>query len=326
MATAAQLKALLDSYKSGDDPRFKSIATQIAAYEANKGNSLLANELNAIINKFSERTDNKATAISTISMIEPRGELAGLFEARYSNIKLNSLILPIELSNKLNRIVEEQVQQQKLRDYGLLPRSKILMIGGPGTGKTMTAAALAGQLNLPLFTIQLDGLITKYMGDAASKLRLIFDHIKKIRGVYFFDEFDAIGSSRGATNDVGEIRRILNSFLQFIENSRSDSLILAATNHAELLDKALFRRFDDVLRYNNPDKSLTIETFKRYLTNKYSKNINWKMIETKSQDISYAEIAKICDNAIKNNILNNTLVVTDVLLDLIEESEVHRGF
>lgn len=324
-ATAAQVKALLESYKNGDDVKFKSIATQIAAHESNKGNVNLAKELNNIISNFSDRIDNKVAAVTTVSILEPRGELSGLFEAKYSNIKLNQLILTEDLSVKLNRIVEEQMQQQRLREYGLLPRSKVLMIGAPGTGKTMTASALAGQLNLPLFTIQLDALITKYMGEAAAKLRLIFEHIKKIRGVYFFDEFDAIGSSRGLTNDVGEIRRILNTFLQFIENSRSDSLILAATNHSELLDKALFRRFDDILHYQNPDKSLMIETFKKYLTTKYSKNIKWGDISKNVRDLSYAEIAKVCDNAIKNQILNDNPVDTKVLMDLVREIGTHRG-
>lgn len=324
MATAAQVKALFDSYKTGDDGRFKSVATQIAAHEANKGNSVLAKELNGIIEKFSTRVDNKISNLSSIPIIEPRGELSGLFEAKYSQIKLNQLILPQDLLLKLNRIVDEQIQHQKLREYGLLPRSKILMLGDPGTGKTMTASALAGQLNLPLFTIQLDGLITKYMGDTSAKLRLIFDHIKKIRGVYFFDEFDAIGSSRNLSNDVGEMRRILNTFLQFIDDSRSDSLILAATNHSNLLDKALFRRFDDILRYDNPDKKLMVETFKKYLTIKYSKNIKWSEIESKIETISYAEISRVCENAIKKSILDSISIDTKLIISLIKERPEFR--
>lgn len=103
----------------------------------------------------------------------------------------------------------------------------------------MLATVLAGELGLPLFTIRLDSLMTKFMGETASKLRLLFDAITQTRGVYLFDEFDAIGSQRGLLNDVGEIRRILNSFLQLIEQDESDSLILAATNHPEILDHAL---------------------------------------------------------------------------------------
>jgi len=113
----------------------------------------------------------------------------------------------------------------------------------------MTAAALAGEMNLPVFTIQLDGVIRKFMGETAAKLRLVFDATRTTRGVYLFDEFDAIGGRRTAANDVGEIRRVLNSFLLFLGQERSDSLVVAATNHPDLLDRALFRRFDDVVEY-----------------------------------------------------------------------------
>lgn len=326
MATAAQIKALLESYKNGDDGRFKSVAQQIAAHEASKGKKAFSQELSNIISKFSDRTNNKISALTTVSIIEPRGELTGLFDAKYSNLKLSSLILPTSLEIKLSRIVEEQNQQQKLREYGLAPRSKILMIGAPGTGKTMTASALAGQLNLPLFTIQLDALITKYMGEASMKLRLIFDHIRRTRGVYFFDEFDAIGSSRGASNDVGEIRRILNSFLQFMENSRSDSLILAATNLPELLDTALFRRFDDILKYDAPNENLRKATFKKYIPHNYiSKDIDWSKVIKDSKGLSYAEISKISENALKVNILNGMTIDTKLLLSLIHETQTHLG-
>jgi len=322
MATAAQIKALLESYKNGDDGRFKSVAMQIAAHEANKGNTSFSKELNDLISKFSERTNNKISAVNTISILEPRGELAGLFEAKYTHIKLSNLILPENLEVKLKRIVEEQNQQQKLKEYGLAPRSKILLVGAPGTGKTMTASALAGQLKLPLFTIQLDAIITKYMGEASMKLRLIFDHIKRIRGVYFFDEFDAIGSSRGAGNDVGEIRRILNSFLQFMENSRSDSLILAATNLPELLDTALFRRFDDILKYNVPNETLREATFKKYIChNCISKSIDWSEIVKAADGLSYAEISKISESALKANILDGITINTELLLSLIREKQ-----
>ena len=128
-----------------------------------------------------------------------------------------------------------------------------MLIGSPGTGKTMTAKALAKELHLQLHTIQVDRLVTKFMGETSAKLRQIFDLIQEEHGVYLFDEFDAIGGDRSNDNDVGEMRRVLNSFLQFIEQDTSDSLIIAATNNPKLLDHALFRRFDDVLYYEKPD-------------------------------------------------------------------------
>lgn len=321
MATAAQVKALFESYKDGDDTRFKAIATQIMAYEKNKGNTTFARDLDSLIKDFSKRIDNKISSPTVVPLVEPQGELSGLFEARYSNIKLEQIILSDTLSLKLNRVVKEQQEQQKLREFGLQPKSKLLLLGVPGTGKTMTADALAGQLHLPLFTIQLDGLISKYMGEASSKLRLIFDQVKKVRGVYFFDEFDAIGGSRELTNDVGEMRRILNSFLQFFENSRTDSLIIAATNHEQLLDKALFRRFDDVLRYEIPNADLMKRTFIKYLKKENITRVDIDALVKKNFGFSYAELSKICENAIKKNILDGDEINTELISELMNEAK-----
>ncbi len=156
---------------------------------------------------------------------------------------------------KLDRVIREHKAIQVIRSSGLAPRRKLLLSGKPGTGKTLTASALAGELGLPLFVVRLDGLITKFMGETAAKLRLVFETLTQTRGVYLFDEFDSIGSARGLTNDVGEIRRVVNSFLQMVEQDHSDSLVIAATNHVGILDHALFRRFDDVIEYELPDKS-----------------------------------------------------------------------
>src|SRR5260370_39358702 len=118
----------------------------------------------------------------------------------------------------------------------------------------MTASAIAGELHLPLFTIMLEGLITKFMGETAAKLRLVFEAIRQTQGVYLFDEFDALGARRSQSNDVGEIRRVLNSFLQLLEKDSSHSIVIAATNHPDLLDRALFRGFDDVTEYAVPEQ------------------------------------------------------------------------
>lgn len=131
-------------------------------------------------------------------------------------------------------------------------RRKRLIEGKPGTGKTMTASVIASEVSLPLYTIQVDKLVNKFMGETSARLRQIFDSMETQQGLYLFDEFDAIGADRSLDNEVGEMRRILNSFLQFIEQDASDSIIIAATNNQKILDQALFRRFDDVLHYDLP--------------------------------------------------------------------------
>jgi len=326
MTTSSQIKALLKSYKENDRDRFKSVAMQIAAHESQMGHQKLAGEIKEIVEKFDNGNNNKDGKIVSFfskPSVVSSSELVGLFESSHSKIKLIDLVLEENLKKKLSRIVNEQNSYNKLRNAGLLPRSKILLIGDPGTGKTMTASALAGELDLPIFTVQLDGLITKYMGETSSKLRLIFDQIKRVRGVYFFDEFDAIGGSRNLGNDVGEIRRILNTFLQFIENSRSDSLIVAATNHSDLLDRALFRRFDDVLIYELPNDDLIVQTYKKYLLSQKTEKINWENIKKKSIKISYADIRRVCDNAIKHSVLENQKISENLILSFIDEIKKH---
>ena len=253
-------------------------------------------------------------------MAQPKGELAGLLEAQYSDIRLSSMVLKPELQDRLARVLREQRQQERLRARGLSPRRKLLLVGPPGAGKTMTAAALAGELKLPLFTVVYDGLIGKLMGETAARLRLIFDAIAIQRGVYFFDEFDAIGAQRAGPNDVGEIRRVLNSFLQFLENDDGPSLIIAATNHPELLDKALYRRFDDVINYDLPDPSVVQGILEARLATFNLKTIEWTQLLEVAAYLSQAEVARAADEAAKVAVLDgHDGVTTATLLTALTE-------
>ena len=184
----------------------------------------------------------------------------------------------------------------------------------------MTASALAGELHLPLFTIVLDGLITKFMGETAAKLRLVFDAMQVTRGVYFFDEFDAIVARRGERQDVGEIRRVLNSFLQFLERDESHGLIVSATNHPELLDKALFRRFDDVIEYSFPDVGLAEVLLRTRLDRFDTRGLVWSEAAQNAVDLSQAEIVRAADDAAKSTLLRNGKRITsETLLEALME-------
>jgi SpoVK/Ycf46/Vps4 family AAA+-type ATPase len=234
------------------------------------------------------------------------------------------MILPSELESQLKRVLTEQRQQKRLRDYNLVPRRKLLLVGPPGSGKTMTASALAGELQLPLFTTLYDSLIGKFMGETASRLKLIFDAMTITRGVYFFDEFDAIGSQRQSANDVGEIRRILNSFLMFLENNQGDSLIIAATNHPNLLDKALFRRFDDVIKYILPDQKMIQELIQVRLTTFDIGWNDWSEITDKANGLTQAEIVRATDEAAKKAVLSDTLTISceSLISAILERKEM----
>jgi SpoVK/Ycf46/Vps4 family AAA+-type ATPase len=218
------------------------------------------------------------------------------------------------VKSKLERLVKEQKHLSTLKNHGLSPRRKLLLAGKPGTGKTFTASVLAGELNFPLFEVRLDAVITKYLGESSAKLRQIFDAIRDVRGVYFFDEFDALGSHRGSNNDVGEARRILNSFLQMIEQDESNSVIICATNHIEALDHALFRRFDDVVRYELPSENEIISLFKSRLHSYVTKNFPWKKLALMSDGLSNAEVTLAANDAIKEMLIYEHQSITISML------------
>ena len=237
------------------------------------------------------------------SATRPRGELANLLSVTYPANRLTDMVLDEKASQQLHRIIKEQRLLARIKEHGLSPRRKLLLVGPPGTGKTMTASALAGELGIPLFLVRLDSLITKFMGETAAKLRQVFDAIADMRGVYFFDEFDAIGSQRGMGNDVGEIRRVLNSFLQMIEHDHSNSLIIAATNHPEVLDYALFRRFDDVVEYHLPTSNQALDLIRSRLSSFVPKPFKKDGLAEQAQGLSYAEISRAVDASIKDAIM-----------------------
>lgn len=238
-----------------------------------------------------------------------------------------ALVIPDSLSARVERIIVEYRQRSKLKFYGLQHRRKALLIGPPGTGKTMTAHVLARELRLPLYTIQIDRLVTKYMGESSAKLRQVFDLIQHEHGVYLFDEFDAIGGERSMDNDVGEMRRVLNAFLQFVDQDKSDSLVVAATNSPNLLDQALFRRFDDILYYELPSVAERRQLVENVLGVFLSKRFLWKSILTKSEGLSHAEIDQACRDAIKHAVLSDQERVSSTQLakTILERRSTHQG-
>lgn len=315
MATADQIKSLINSHFLDENERFYAIALQIAAYEAKQGHGALAAEIKSIIDK--NRNKKEPVYIS----LTP--ELLGLVLVHESTTSLASMVISSEISKRISRIIHEFRQQGKLKSYGLSHRRKILLVGSPGTGKTMTAHVLAKELNLPLFIIQVDQMVTKFMGETSAKLRLIFNLIQQERGVYLFDEFDAIGSKRSMDNDVGEMRRVLNAFLQFIEQDSSDSLIIAATNNPDLLDNALFRRFEDIINYSLPKREERELLMRNILNTFITSDFNWDVVLSESEGFSHAEIDFACRDAIKDAILSDkTEVGYPNLLNCLKERNI----
>ncbi|CTP93022.1 AAA family ATPase [Xanthomonas graminis] len=319
MSTAEQLKALLLSHKDGNDERFYAVALQWAAQEARKGHLKAAEEIKQLVDA------GKAKPSKTFALHQPRGDLGALLSVTYPRNRLSDLITGAGLRAQLERIIREQRSASSLLSHGLSPRRKLLLVGPPGTGKTLSASVLAGELGVPLFLIRLDVLITKFMGETAARLRQVFDAIAATRGVYFFDEFDAIGSQRGGANDVGEVRRILNSFLQMLEQDQSHSLVVAATNHPGILDYALLRRFDDVLNYGLPDEKQIRDLLKGRLLRFMPARPPWKALTKCAEGLSYAEITKAAEDAIKEALIRGDKVVDSKhVAEMLAERQVMK--
>lgn len=309
MATTDQVKALIRSHLDHDDERFLALALQVAAHSARQGHGKASEEIKRLVEeartKASVRPTRRPVAIAT-----PKGELAGLLAVSAPRTLLTEMVLDDGIRAKLDRVLREQRAAEKLLARGLNPARKLLLVGPPGSGKTMSAAALAGELGLPLYVIVFHTLITRFMGETAAKLRLVFDALAATPGVYLFDEFDAIGAERAAGNDVGEIRRVLNSFLQFLEQDDSRSLIVAATNHPQSLDAALFRRFDVVVEFGLPTEPLAEDAVRNRLSIFDTSNLDWRAVRASLGGLSYAEVAAACDTAAKDAVLDDTTTVT----------------
>lgn len=317
MATSEQLLALLKAHYEGDNDRLKTIVLQIAAHEAKIGHPVLAQSLKDMVMKQS--------MTSSVNLIKPVDN--SLIIRKTSRNRKSDLIVSEKLGRQIDNVILEFSQRLKLSKSGYTNRRKILLEGLPGTGKTLTASIFSTELKLPLFIVQTDKLISKYMGETGAKLRQIFDSISQEMGIYFFDEFDSIGSERSSDNDVKEMHRVLNLFLQFIEQDTSDSIIIAATNSGKLLDQALFRRFDDVLCFNLPTEDEIRKLFDLKLNKFKSKNLITQDIVDLAIGLCHADITKSCENAIKQAILNDKKQVSrDVMEEmLIERKAVYQS-
>ena len=320
MANADQVKALIKSHAQGDDNRFYSIALQVPRV------------LLEAVRLTSPRS------YETSWMSSARKRLAGpeLGVARYrwpsrEGARWPPLGLVSRYPNGRLGLGAERPGSPRTGGVGAAPVRSPAIPGvfaassrpphrPPGTGKTLSASALAGELRLPLFLIRLDGLITKFMGETAAKLRLVFDALAETRGVYLFDEVDALGGERARGNDVGEIRRVLNSFLQFLEQDRSESLLIAATNHPQLLDRAMFRRFDSVIHFPLPSAEVARGVIRNRLATVKLGRIAWARVDEASAGLSHGEITLAAERAAKDAILaGRDQVETQALVSALNE-------
>ena len=312
-----KIAALISSHIDGNEEQMLSIALQAAAAEARAGNTEDAALLKRLVQKARDKR-SRSSVQAPIPMARAHPDLEGLVDSSYPSITLSSMVMAEDVRSKIDRILKHQIRRADLRARGMVPMTRLLLVGPPGTGKTMTASVIASELKLPLFTVKLDSLFSRFLGETASKLRVLFDQIASVRGVYLLDEFDAVGARRGDPNDVGEMRRIMNSILSFMEEPNStDSPVVAATNHPGILDGALARRFDELIEYRLPDREAAKAIVMHRLGPFNIEANTWDELSDDLDGLSQGELTISADIAVRDAILEDCDHITTVQLQHI---------
>jgi AAA+ superfamily predicted ATPase len=264
MARADLVKKLFSNFKTNDREGFVKTANEIIDDERKKNHGILAEELSMIISNGTTFALKGISALSSAngnSSGNSKEKEVALFEIVYPDKTLSDVVLTSENKQKIEQIIREFLNWDVLMSNGVYPTRRVLFYGPPGCGKTMTAGAIAAEIGLPLLYVRFDAIISSYLGETAGNIRKVFDFVNSDSYVMLFDEFDAIARSRNDQYEHGEIKRVVNTFLQQIDNFKGRSLVIAATNFEQSLDYAIWRRFDSTLRFDMPDNNERIRLF-----------------------------------------------------------------
>lgn len=299
MARSDLLVSLVRAAAAGDREAVRSTTEALAADERAKKHHLLADRMQRALSAVPVTPPPLTTSAATtggsgreaIIEIEPR-------------VRLDDLLLPLPVRENGRQLVEEHVRADVLRAHGYEPRHRVLLSGPPGNGKTSYAEGVAEALGLPFFVVRYDALIGSYLGETNARLRKLFDYIRTQPSVLFFDEFDAIGKERGDTHETGEIKRVVSFLLMQLDQLPSYVIVIAASNHAELLDRAVWRRFQIRLAFPAPDRK-HVEVFLDRVVSSWpdTPKLPIGKIASKLGSVSYAEALDFCQNVRRRQIL-----------------------
>jgi hypothetical protein len=240
--TSEVIRRLLDSHFRGDDVGFRDAAWDLVRRERSLKHNILADELERILAAASPQDSKAKSFLRTLSpsngnLPKDKDKNANLIELSDPVREMGDLVLAPALRARLDRVIAERRGADLLHSHGMQPISKLLYCGPPGCGKTVAAEAMAKELYLPLATVRFDAVVSSYLGETAANLRKVFEFARLRPMLLLFDEFDAIGKHRTAFDEHGELKRVVNSFLQLLDGFHSETLTIAATNHQGLLDR-----------------------------------------------------------------------------------------
>lgn len=294
--------------------------------------SIIEDELKKGHDKLAERLKNILTRnVKTNQSI--KGELRDIFSSsvhiptdKRSNIPLaiqlkrdalrHEMILSKETEEKIARIEKEFLARERLSHFGLQPRRRILFHGCPGCGKSMSAERIAWNIGLPFLKVKFEAVVSSYLGESASNLSKLFESIKSFSCVLLLDEFDFIAKSRDGKHDIGEMHRVVNILLNVLEDFSGPGLIIATTNLEGAIDKAIFRRFDDIIELPKPGKPEILRLLKSTLASmKSEKNVNWNDIAERLNGFSAAMVVKVATDAAKFSVIQGDGMIRNEYFD-----------
>lgn len=324
------VRKLLVAHFQGDDTGFRSAAWEVVKQERQLNHSVLANDLERILNEANGSPRSAKTFFTMLSsgngnLPKDKDKNASLVEVSDPDRELDDLVLTPSLRQSFERVIRERRSSELLRSHGVSPIQKLLFCGPPGCGKTVAAEALAHALYLPLATVRFDAVVSSYLGETAANLRKVFDFARMRPVLLFFDEFDAIGKHRSALDEHGELKRVVNSFLQLLDGFHSETLTVAATNHQGLLDPALWRRFDDILMFPTP----TVEEIDKLLCRRFhqitvSSSVQLRTVAKSLKGFSHADVERVAQEAIKETILGEREQILPATLKAAVERQQQR--
>ncbi len=323
MTNSELIKQLFLSFNSKDDDAFMQAARAYIEREKRKKHTIVAKDLEKAL--YQTAASSGTQKLYKTSPPIPRDNEKGfpLLEIQHFDVDFDALLLSERTKNQLERIMREFKDADILASYNLEPKKKILLCGKPGTGKTFSVQAISSVLHIPVVYIRFDAIISSYLGETAGNLRKVFDFIEKGTWIVLFDEFDIIGKNRDDHHEHGEVKRVVNNFLQMLDNIKGDSLLFAATNHQNILDSAIWRRFDAVIDYELPNESTRKTLFEHYLKPlKRDKNLNLSQAVKQSKGLSPADIKMIAIEALKSAIIDHrdTLKADDLASAIVQFS------
>lgn len=303
MARADLLKKLFSSFNNDNKDLFIKTAHEIIADERKKNHSILANELEMTLNGVKKNYKNSVLTMNS-TIVPTNDKDTRLVEIMYPDKYFEDVILSSEKVQQLEEIIREFQNWDVLVANGVTPINKVLFYGPPGCGKTLCANVLATEIGIPLMYVRFDALVSSYLGETASNIRKVFDIAKHDSFVILFDEFDAIGHSRNDVTEHGEIKRVVNTFLQQLDNFKGRSIIVAATNFEQSLDYAIWRRFDDTIRFDLPSNDERIRLFMHRLKQFNGPSHSIGIFLDTMKRFSHADVENVCKIIMRKCILD----------------------